>query len=118
MNRNLTQLLKGINKKGNIVSNEECIQAFNTLKEKLTNKSVLQVPDFFKPIILQTDTSNLGYGITLAQKEENGGEHSILYQSKKIESSEKIYSTIEKEGVNILHGTKNLKDYIDVQSFV
>ena len=112
----LTDLLKGRNKKGSIVWNEECTHAFNTLKEKLSNKPVLHAPDFSKPFILQTDASDLGYGIVLAQKDENGDEHPILYLSKKFTSSEKKYSTTEKECAAILYGIKKLKGYIDGQT--
>ena len=46
-----------------------CTQAFSALKEKLSNKPILPAPDLSKLFILQTDTSDLGYGIILSQKD-------------------------------------------------
>lgn len=112
----LTDLLKGKNKKGKIIWNEECAQAFKLLKEKLSNKPILHAPDFSKPFILQTDASDLGYGIVLAQKDGSGNEHPILYISKKFTPVERKYSTTEKECAAILYGIKKLKGYIDAQT--
>lgn len=112
----LTELLKGKNKKGKIIWNDECTQAFNRLKAKLANKPVLHAPDFEKPFILQTDSSDLGYGIILAQNDKEGKEHPVLYMSKKFTSAERKYSTTEKECAAILYGIKKLKGYIDGQT--
>ncbi|GFT38210.1 retrovirus-related Pol polyprotein from transposon 17.6 [Trichonephila clavipes] len=73
----LPNLLKGVNKKGGIVWNDKCSESFKMLKERLSGKPVLHAPDFSKPFILQTDASDQGYGVVLAQKDENGGEHPI-----------------------------------------
>ena len=79
----LTNLLKGRKKKRNIFLNKECAHAFNTLKKKLSSKTVLHAPDFSKPLVLQTDALDLGYGIVLAQKNKNRDDYHILYLSKK-----------------------------------
>ncbi|GBN95052.1 Retrovirus-related Pol polyprotein from transposon 17.6 [Araneus ventricosus] len=112
----LTDLLKGRNKKGKIEWNEECTKAIELLKDKLTSKPILHAPDFTKPFILQTDASDLGYGVVLAQKDNEGREHPILYISKKFTSAERKYSTTEKECAAILYGIKKLKGYIDGQT--
>ncbi|GBM20257.1 Retrovirus-related Pol polyprotein from transposon 17.6 [Araneus ventricosus] len=112
----LTDLLKGRNKKGKIEWNEECTKAIELLKDKLTSKPILHAPDFTKPFILQTDASDLGYGVVLAQKDNEGREHPILYISKKFTSAERKYSTTEKECAAILYGIKKLKGYIDRQT--
>ena len=52
------------------------------------------------------DGSDLAYGIVLAQKDDNGDEHPILYLSKIFRSSEKKCSTIEKECAATLCGIK------------
>ena len=74
----LTDLLKGKNKKENIIWNDNCEQAFNILKNKLTKSPVLYAPDYSKEFIMQTD----GAGIVLAQKFDDE-EHPILFLSKK-----------------------------------
>ena len=73
-----------------------CENAFNKLKEKLSNQPSLYVPKYSKPFLLQTDASNIGIGIFLAQKEEKDSEHFILYLSRKISSSEKITLLLER----------------------
>lgn len=75
--------LKGRNKKGKIEWNEEYIKAFEFLKKKLTSKPILHAPNFSKPFILQTDASDLGYGVALAQENDKGNKHPVLYFSKK-----------------------------------
>ena len=84
-----------------------------TLEEKLSNKPVLHMPDFSKPLILQTDVSDSEYGIALVQKDKNRDEHPTLYLGKKFTSSKRKYSTTERQCVAILYGIKKLKGYID-----
>ncbi|GFY70766.1 retrovirus-related Pol polyprotein from transposon 17.6 [Trichonephila inaurata madagascariensis] len=85
------------------------------LKEKLSGKPVFHAPDFSKSFILQTDASDQGYGV-LAQKDDNGKEHPILFLSKKFTATERKYSTTEKEYAAILYAIKKLKGYIDGQT--
>ncbi|GFW90654.1 retrovirus-related Pol polyprotein from transposon 17.6 [Trichonephila clavipes] len=74
---------------------------------------MLHAPDFSKSFILQTDTSDKGYGVVLTQKDDNGKEHPILFLSKKLTATERKYSTTEKECAAILYAIKKLKGYID-----
>jgi len=47
---------------------EDCEQqAFETLQDKMTDKPVLQQPDFNKTFYLQTDASKYGVGAVLLQ---------------------------------------------------
>ncbi|GFT29831.1 retrovirus-related Pol polyprotein from transposon 17.6 [Trichonephila clavipes] len=104
----LTDLLKGVNKKGKIVWNDKCSESFKMLKEKFSGKPVLHAPDFSKCFILQTDGSDQGYGVVLTQKDDNGKEHPILFLSKKFTATERKYSTTEKECAAILYAIKKL----------
>ena len=50
--------------------NQECKQAFSTLKQCLVQSPILTFPDFSstaKPFVLQTDVSSLGIGAVLEQ---------------------------------------------------
>jgi hypothetical protein len=49
---------------------EEAQEAFNTLKEKLSEFPILRKPDFNKVFILHTDWSALGIGVILCQLDE------------------------------------------------
>ncbi|GFY39990.1 uncharacterized protein TNIN_98861 [Trichonephila inaurata madagascariensis] len=55
------------------------------------------LPDFKRQFVLQTDASDTGIGIVLAQRNGRGEEHPILYLSKKFSDTEKVYCTNEKE---------------------
>lgn len=113
----LTDALKGKEKKGAIVWNDKCQAAFETLKEKLTDKPVLFAPDFEKPFIVQTDASDVGMGAVLSQVDERGEEHPIVYLSKKFSDVERRYGTTEKECASIVFAIKRLHYYLDGRSF-
>ncbi|GFV00397.1 retrovirus-related Pol polyprotein from transposon 17.6 [Trichonephila clavipes] len=85
----LTELLKGKSKKGYISWTSECQKSFVLLKEKLSTNPVLYAPDFKRQFILQTDASDTGIGIVLAQRNDRGEEHPILYLSKKFSDAER-----------------------------
>ena len=92
----LTDKLKDSKRMEKVEWTPTCENAFNKLKEKLSNQPSLYVPKYSKPFLLQTDASNIGIGIFLAQKEEKDSEHFILYLSRKISSSEKITLLLER----------------------
>ena len=66
--------------------------AFNLLKEKLTNAPLLQLPDFGKPFELKCDASRIGIGGVLIQD----GKH-VAYFSEKLSGPNLNYSTYDKE---------------------
>ncbi|GFU55689.1 retrovirus-related Pol polyprotein from transposon 297 [Trichonephila clavipes] len=111
----LTELLKGKSKKGCINWTSECQESFVQLKEKLLTNPVLYAPDFKRQFILQTDASDTGIGIVLAQRNDTGEEHPILYLSKKFSDAEKVYCTIEKECAAIVYAVNKLNCYLDGQ---
>ncbi|GFW81091.1 retrovirus-related Pol polyprotein from transposon 17.6 [Trichonephila clavipes] len=111
----LTELLKGKSKKGYINWTSECQESFVKLKEKLSTNPVLYAPDFKRQFILQTDASDTGIGIVLAQRNDRGEEHPILYLSKKFSDAEKVYCTTEKECAAIVYAVKKLSCYLDGQ---
>jgi hypothetical protein len=60
---------------------EEVKEAFNTLKEKLSEFPILRRLDFNKVFILHTDYSTLGIGVIFGQLNEKGKEYIITYAS-------------------------------------
>ncbi|GFT57856.1 retrovirus-related Pol polyprotein from transposon 297 [Trichonephila clavipes] len=73
----LTELLKGKSKKGYINWTSECQESSVQLKEKLSTNPVLYAPDFKRQFILQTDASDMGIGIVLAQRNDRGKRASL-----------------------------------------
>ncbi len=60
---------------------EEVREAFNTLKEKLSEFPILRIPDFSKVFILYTNYNVFGISVILGQLDEEGKEYVITYAS-------------------------------------
>lgn len=67
-----------------------------------SNAPVLAAPVFDHPFKLVVDVSDVGAGAVLLQDDENGFEHPISYFSKKFNSHQGTYSTIEKEALALV----------------
>jgi len=88
--------------------------AFELLKKELTSKPIfLSVPNFSQPFTLQTDASNDGIGAILSQ-----GHKVIEYASRKLNTAERNYSTIEKELLAIVWSLQYFRYYLLGRSFV
>ncbi|GJU56395.1 reverse transcriptase domain-containing protein [Tanacetum coccineum] len=74
----------------------ECIQAFETLKKKLTEAPILIAPDWDLPFELMCDASDFAIGAVLGQRHEKHF-RPIHYASKTMNEAESHYTTMEKE---------------------
>jgi hypothetical protein len=92
-------------------------EAFNILKEKLITAPVLQYPDYEKEFILLTDASKLALGAILSQKDDQGKEHPILYDSKTLNKSEQNYDTTHLEALAVIWALKKLRHYLHGRKF-
>ena len=92
-------------------------KAFVTLRESLVRKLILRLPDHNKTFILHTDASNCGLGAALMQKHEERF-FPFAYESKKLTSAERKYSTIEKECLAIVWGVSKFRLYLAGKPFV
>ena len=86
-------------------------KAYQSIKALLTKEPVLQLPDPRKTYFLQTDTSDSGIDAVLMQ-EHDGKLFPVCYESKKLSSAERNYSTIEKECLAIVWGFERFHLYI------
>lgn len=80
-------------KKGEIEWTRYCEEAFLKLKGKLTNNPILYALDFNREFVVQTDSSEVGLKIVLAQTNDQDKQNSILFISKKFSKTEQRYST-------------------------
>nr|WPN07710.1 ORF3 [Ectropis grisescens TED virus] len=105
-------------KKGNKITYNDpnYINCFEKCKTLLTNDPILQYPDFEKEFILTTDASNFALGAILSQG-PIGSDRPIAYASRTLNASEINYSTIEKELLAIVWGTKYFRPYLFGRKF-
>ncbi len=91
---------------------EKTKEAFNTLKEKLSEFPILRRPNFSKVFILHTNWSAFGISAILGQLDEEGKKYVITYASRSNNKVESNYSSYEGECLVVvwavihLYGTK------------
>ncbi|GJW95783.1 reverse transcriptase domain-containing protein [Tanacetum coccineum] len=78
------------------IFSNECIQAFQTLKKKLTEAPILIAPDWDLPFELMCDASDFAIGAVLGQRHKKHFSP-IHYASKTMNEAESHYTTTEKE---------------------
>ncbi|GJW25040.1 reverse transcriptase domain-containing protein [Tanacetum coccineum] len=90
---------------------EECIQAFQTLKKKLTEALILIAPDWDQPFELMCDASDYAIGAVLGQRIEKHF-RPIHYASKTMTEAESNYTTTEKEMLAVVYAFKKFRSYL------
>ena len=83
----------------------------------LVKPPILQLPDFSKTFILQTDASDKGIGGILMQ-EVDGIPHPVAYASRKLAPREQNYSVIEREALAIVWAINKFEVYLFGHPFV
>ncbi|GKC67228.1 reverse transcriptase domain-containing protein [Tanacetum coccineum] len=78
------------------IFSSECIQAFETLKKKLTEAPILIARDWDLPFELMCDASDFAIGAVLGQRHEKYF-RPIHYASKTMNEAESHYTTTEKK---------------------
>lgn len=90
---------------------EKHTEAANELKKRLISAPVLKSADLSQPFILRTDASDYAIGAVLAQKDKEGKEHPVAYESRKLRPTERRW-THEKELLAIVHAFKVWRRYL------
>jgi hypothetical protein len=99
----LTDLLK----KDNFCWMELVTTSFKQLKQVLSTTPVLQLPDFYKPFIVECDASSTGFGVVLHQ--ENGP---IAYFSHMIAPRHAKLVAYERELIGLVTTVKHWRPYL------
>jgi hypothetical protein len=110
----LTNLIK---KDNEFIWNDNCQQAFDELKEKLVNHPILQHPNYGKEFILMTDSSGVGLGVVLAQKDNNNKEVVIAYASRTLNSTEQKYLITEQECLAVIWAIQHFHKFLIGRKF-
>jgi hypothetical protein len=87
--------------------------AFSTLKDKLTNAPLLQLPDFTKQFELECDASGIGLGAILLQEGKP-----VSYFSEKLSGASLNYSTYDKELYALVRTLHTWQHYLWHREFI
>ncbi|GKA53780.1 reverse transcriptase domain-containing protein [Tanacetum coccineum] len=90
---------------------QECIQAFQTLKKKLTETPILIAPNWDQPFELMCDASDFAIGAVLGQRIEKHF-RPIHYASKTMTEAESNYTTTEKEMLVVVYTFEKFRSYL------
>nr|GEY55409.1 reverse transcriptase domain-containing protein [Tanacetum cinerariifolium] len=93
------------------VFSEDCIQAFHTLKKKLTEAPILIAPNWDLPFELMCDASDFAIGAVLGQRHEKHF-RPIHYASKTLTDAKSNYTTTEKEMLAVVYAFKKFQSYL------
>ncbi|GJU22306.1 reverse transcriptase domain-containing protein [Tanacetum coccineum] len=91
--------------------NKECIKAFKSLKEKLTNTPVMVSPDWSQPFELVCEASDFVVGAVLGQQK---GKHFCLihFDSKTLNNAQQNYTVTEKELLAVVFAFDKFRSYL------
>nr|GEU98592.1 DNA-directed DNA polymerase [Tanacetum cinerariifolium] len=90
---------------------DDYIQAFRTLKEKLTEAPILIAPDWDQPFELMCDGSDFAVGAVLVQRIEKHF-RPIHYASKTMNEADSNYTTTEKEMLAVVYAFEKFRSYL------
>nr|GEW01559.1 reverse transcriptase domain-containing protein [Tanacetum cinerariifolium] len=106
--RPMTHLLE---KETPFVFSNDCIDAFKTLKKKLTEASILVVLDWNLPFELMCDASDFAIGAVLGQQKTKHFQP-IHYASKTMTEAQIHYTTTEKEMLAVVYAFEKFQPYL------
>ncbi|GJY59294.1 reverse transcriptase domain-containing protein [Tanacetum coccineum] len=106
--RPMTHLLE---KETPFVFSKDCIDAFQTLKKKLTEAPILVVPDWNLPFELVCDASDFAIGAVLGQRKMKHFQL-IHYASKIMTEAQIHYTTMENEMLAVVYAFEKFRPYL------
>nr|GFC42940.1 retrovirus-related Pol polyprotein from transposon 17.6 [Tanacetum cinerariifolium] len=89
---------------------KECVEAFQTLKRKLTEAPILIAPDWDMPFELMFDASDFAIGAVLGQRQDKHF-RPIHYASKTMTEVESNYIKTEKEMLAVMYAFEKFWSY-------
>ncbi|GJZ81987.1 reverse transcriptase domain-containing protein [Tanacetum coccineum] len=104
----MTHLLE---KETPFVFSKDYIDAFQTLKKKLTEAPILVIPDWNLPFELMCDASDFAIGAVLGQRKMKHFQP-IHYASKTMTGAQIHYTTTEKEMLTVVYAFEKFRPYL------
>nr|GEZ66320.1 reverse transcriptase domain-containing protein [Tanacetum cinerariifolium] len=98
-------------KNSSFIFSNDCIQAFRTLKEKLTEAPILIAPNWDQPFELMCDASDNAVGAVPGQRVEKHF-RPIHYASKTMTQAKSNYTTTEKEMLAVVYAFEKFCSYL------
>ncbi|GJY17486.1 reverse transcriptase domain-containing protein [Tanacetum coccineum] len=112
--RPMTHLLE---KETPFIFSKDCIDAFQTLKKKLTEAPILVVPDWNLPFELMCDASDFAIGAVLGQRKMKHFQP-IHYASKTMTEAQIHYTTTEKEMLAVVYAFEKFRPYLVLSKII
>nr|GEV35635.1 retrovirus-related Pol polyprotein from transposon 17.6 [Tanacetum cinerariifolium] len=106
--RPMTHLLE---KETPFVFSKDCIDAFETLKKKLTEAPILVVPDWNLPFELMCDASDFAIDAVLGQQKTKHFQP-IHYASKTMTEAQIHYTTTKKEMLAVVYAFEKFRPFL------
>lgn len=87
--------------------------AFEKLKDAITNAPVMAIADMKRPFIVHTDASGFAIASVLSQPSDDGLQPNVVaYRSRKLKNAEKNYPTHDKELLAIVDAFREWRHYL------
>ena len=99
-------------KKETLTLNREAKEAFHVLKKAIMMALVLTYPDPNKEYLLETDTSKLGLGVVLSQKQSDSRYHPMAFSSRALQGAEHKYHSTKFEFLAMKWGIHHFEMYL------
>ena len=93
---------------------QSCTEAFCRVKTMLTTEPILASPDYGAKFYLTIDACDVGVGAVLQQRGHDGTLRPISYFSRKLNSAQRKYSTVEKEALALILAVRHYEVYLSI----
>ena len=90
---------------------QECLEAFNKLKNDLVCAPIVQPPDWDLPFEIMCDASDYAVGEVLGQMKGNKS-HVIYYASRTLDEAQVNYTSTEKELLAVVFAFEKFRSYL------
>ncbi|KAG3181653.1 hypothetical protein PC128_g15031 [Phytophthora cactorum] len=107
--RLLSQLLK---KEAEWKGTPECQQAFDAVKQGLTEAPILAVADQDRPFLVVCDASDFAIGCSLMQHDHEGRDRVVYYQSRQLKPAERNYPVHDKDFLAMKYALAKFRVYL------